>query len=79
MITAPYPQKDCETVGEYNSRHWGKAWRIVGMTWQSEAYCCDCVRDWPTYEHDLIESPVPVFASDEYGDMTCDVCNNHFW
>ena len=77
MVTAPYPQNDCETVGEYNRRHGHKAWAIVGMTWQGEAFCRGCVRDWPTYENDLVDGPRPVFGSDEYDGMVCDGCGVH--
>lgn len=78
-ISAPYPQKDCETVREYNARHIGKAWTIVGMTWQGSAYCRDCVAEWPTYEHDMIESPMPIFSSDDYDGLTCDTCHEYLW
>lgn len=75
MIEAPYPERDCESVGQYNARHGWKAWAIVGMTWQGSAYCADCAREWPTYEHDLVEGPVPVFASDDSDGMACDACH----
>lgn len=76
MITAPYPQTDCESVAQYNARHVGKAWAIVGMTWQGDVYCTreTCAGTWPTYEEDVIESPHPVFSSDEYDDMVCGNC-----
>lgn len=74
MIAAPYPERDCESVGEYNARHVGKAWSIVAMTWQGSAYCADCAGGWPTYEHDLWEGPAPVFASDDCEGMVCDEC-----
>jgi hypothetical protein len=77
MIYAPFPEKESESVREYNSRHIGKAWAIVAMQWQGETYCADCAGDWPTYENDLIESPHPVFSSDEYDEMTCGYCTNH--
>ena len=82
MITdnaAPFPQKDCESVRGYNRRHYGKAWSIVGMTWQGAAYCVKstCAGEWPTYENDLIESPAPIFSSDEYDGMVCDHCHEH--
>lgn len=76
MITAPFPQNDCESVGEYNRKHLGKAWRIVAMTWQGEAYCADCVADWPTYENDLVDGPTPVFASDDYSGLVCGDCGS---
>ena len=76
MISAPYPQHDCETIAEYNRKHIGKAWSIVGMTWQGGAYCRDCVSGWPTYENDLIESPNPIFSSDEFEELVCDSCQN---
>ena len=80
MITeniAPFPQKECPSVSEYNRHNYGKAWAIVGMTWQGSAYCvaAECSGDWPTYEDDLIESPMPIFASDEHEGMTCDHCH----
>jgi len=78
-ISAPYPQNDCETVAEYNRKHVGKAWTIVGMTWQGSAYCRRCVAEWPTYEHDLVEGPTPVFASDEYDELVCDTCHEYLW
>lgn len=66
------------TVGDYNSKNWGKAWAIVAMTWEGCAYCADCAHYWPTYEdiYDWAEDcPSPVFASDElYGDP-CDNCH----
>ena len=71
---APFPQNDCESVREYNSKHIGKAWAIVGMTWQGDVFCSDCVGDWPTYENDLIESPTPVFSSDEHDTFVCGSC-----
>ena len=76
MMIAPYPQTDCESVSEYNNKHHGKAWRIVGMTWQGDVYCTrpSCTGEWPTYENDLVEGPRPVFASDEYEEMTCGEC-----
>jgi hypothetical protein len=77
MMTAPFPQNECESVTEYNNRHFGKAWAIMGMTWLGSAYCRTCAGHWPTYDEDIIESPVPVFASDKYEDMTCDECGNH--
>lgn len=75
METAPYPERECESVRAYNGKHWGKAWRIVGMTWQGSAYCDDCAGEWPTYEHDLIEGPEPVFASDDTDGLSCDECH----
>jgi hypothetical protein len=78
MIAAPYPQTDSETVAEYNRRHIGKAWSIVGMSWQGDIYCTreTCAGVWPTYEHDMIEGPRPVFASDEYDrDYPCGNCH----
>lgn len=78
MIAAPFPEKDCDTVGEYNrTRGTNKAWTIVGMTWQGEAFCRDCVHDWPTYENDLVDGPKPVFGSDDYEDMVCGECRRH--
>jgi len=77
MISAPYPQNNCETVAEYNRKHIGKAWTIMGMTWQGSAYCRDCVGDWPTYENDLVESPHPLFMSDDYNSHVCDSCLKH--
>ena len=76
MISAPYPQTDCESVREYNAKHVGKAWRIVAMTWQGDIYCTreTCAGTWPTYEGDLVESPYPVFSSDEYEEMACGNC-----
>lgn len=76
MISAPYPEAyaNTESVGEYNRKHWAKAWEIVALTWQGEIYCAECVEDWPTYEHDLTESPTPVFSSDEYEGMVCGKC-----
>lgn len=65
---------ESETVGQYNARHWGKAWRIVAMTWEGSAYCADCAHEWPTYEDTLEESPIPVFASDERFGDPCDEC-----
>ena len=78
MIAAPYPQTDSETVAEYNRRHVGKAWVIVAMTWQGDIYCRrdTCAGSWPTYEHDMIDGPKPVFASDEIADdITCGACH----
>jgi hypothetical protein len=75
-VSAPLPSVPGETVGQYNSRHYGRAWQIIAMTWDGAAYCADCAYDWPTweYDHDWVECPVPVFASDElYGDP-CDAC-----
>jgi hypothetical protein len=76
MLTPPKPQHLSPTVSEYNSHAYGKAYAIVAMTYNGNAYCLNCVRDWPTYENDDIESPIPVFSSDEYGDMTCDSCHD---
>jgi hypothetical protein len=76
MLKPPEPQYIGQTVDEYNSSAYGKAWAIVAMTWRGAAYCLDCICDWPTYEHDDIESPMPVFSSDEYEDMTCDSCHD---
>lgn len=73
---APLPSDGGETVGDYNAKHPGKAWRIVAMTWNGEACCADCAYDWPTFEadYDWADCPMPVFASDElYGDH-CDGC-----
>ena len=75
--SAPYPQYECESVREYNRKHYGNAWAIVGMVWQGCTYCLDCVGEWPTYEHDLVDSPSPVFRSDDYERMTCDNCTNY--
>ena len=77
MMNAPYPQNDCETVAEYNRKHGHKAWAIMGLTWQGEAFCRSCVADWPTYENDLVESPAPVFMSDDYNTLVCDLCHKH--
>jgi hypothetical protein len=76
MLIPPAAQHTCETVSEYNSYAAGKAWAIVGMTYEGNAYCLDCVKDWPTYENDDIEGPMPVFSSDEYEHMTCDLCHD---
>lgn len=75
-VVAPFPESECESVSEYNSRHIGKAWSIVAMTWNGSVYCtrATCAGDWPTYENDLVESPCPVFSSDERGDWCCDNC-----
>lgn len=61
-----------ETVLDYNSKHWGKAWFIVGMTRDGAAYCCSCAEAWPLND----ESPNvhPVFMSDEF-DGRCDRCD----
>jgi len=75
--SAPYPQYPCESVNEYNRKHGGKAWSIVGMAWEGSSYCLACVGEWPTYEHDMVDSPKPFFASDEYEDMTCDNCADY--
>lgn len=81
MISAPYPENICESVSEYNRVHGGKAWAIVGMTWQGEAYCVrdSCAREWPTYENDLVESPYPIFGTDEYRELTCGNCGGDLY
>jgi hypothetical protein len=76
-LSARFPT-DSETVGDYNSRHWGKAWSIVAMTWEGCAYCLECAYYWPTFE-DVYgrgeECPMPVFASDELFGDPCDNCH----
>jgi hypothetical protein len=76
MIQYPQAQKPSQTVTEYNSISYGKAWAIIGMTWEGKAYCLDCVCNWPTYENDDISGPIPVFSSDDYENMSCDSCRN---
>lgn len=72
---APLPSAGSETVGDYNAKHPGKVWRIVGMTWDGEGFCADCAYDWPTWEadYDMAVCPMPVFVSDSFGDP-CDAC-----
>jgi hypothetical protein len=71
----------CETVAQYNMKHGEKAWGIVGMTWEGKAYCvrASCARNWSTYEHDLTDSPKPIFGTDDYRDMSCDNCNGDMY
>jgi len=62
-------------IEEYNSTCYGKAWEIVGVTFEGAAYCVECSgkvarRDYVTF----MREHVPVFASDEFADMSCDSC-----
>jgi len=65
-----------ETVAEYNSRHVGKAWSIVAMTLQGAAYCAECSAGWPCVGDlpEWLESPAPIFSSDELCGDPCDGC-----
>jgi hypothetical protein len=51
-----------------------KAWTVLGHTFHGSAYCLDHT---PTvrYAQGLRDMPQPIFASDEYYDMTCDICH----
>jgi hypothetical protein len=56
-----------ETVGEYNSKHYGKAWYLVGVAHDGAAWCEGCAYSWPLSTVD------PLFMSDSI-DMACDAC-----
>ena len=76
MNTVTVVETDSGTVGEYNRTAYGKAWAIVGMTWEGAGYCAACAYFWPTYEDAWgrgEECPMPVFGSDSFGDP-CDSC-----
>ena len=85
MISAPYPvncESKSESVADYNRVHGGKAWAIVGMTWQGDVYCVrdSCAGTWPTYENDLpIDSPYPMFGTDDYRELTCGNCGGDLY
>lgn len=63
-----------DTVREYNVAHAGKAWAIMGMTVDGDIYCADCAAGWPLDESPVDDSPMPVFASDDYVGMSCGKC-----
>jgi hypothetical protein len=63
-----------ETVGEYNSKHYGKAWYIVGVTHDGAATCSTCAHSWPLVPA-MNEPIAPLFMSDSF-DLTCDACGD---
>jgi hypothetical protein len=57
-----------ETVGQYNTTHAGKAWAVIGVTFEMVTFCADCVHD------DPLAVWFPIFASDDYDGTACDHC-----
>lgn len=51
-----------------------KAWTVLGYTFNGSAYCREHM---PTvrYAQTKRDIPQPIFASDEYYGMTCDICH----
>ena len=57
-----------ETVGQYNTTHAGKAWAVVGVTYEGAVFCANCVDDEP------LAIWHPIFATDDV-ETTCDQCS----
>jgi hypothetical protein len=54
------------------STYYVKAWTVIGYTYEGSAYCLE--HAW-TEQDEYGLAPHPIFASDEYGDMSCDICH----
>lgn len=57
------------TVAEYNARHAGKAWAIIALAYPSSRLACAYCAGMEDQE-----AGRPVFGSDEYEGLTCDLC-----
>ncbi len=66
MLVSIYGETS-ETVGQYNTVHAGKAWAVIGVTYEGAVFCADCVYDEP------LAIWHPIFATDDV-QTTCDQC-----
>lgn len=69
-----------ELGGIMYTQYLRKAWEVVGYTYEGAVYCPECVAYTdPEVTGDTgtrVDDPAPVFVSDDYAGMTCEVCTN---
>ena len=59
---------DSVTVEQYNTVNAGKAWAVIGVSYEGAVFCSECAHDEP------LAVWSPIFASDDYDGTACDHC-----